>query len=108
MEDSNPNIHFEIVETPLYGGFSLISTNNYGYLFIGFILLAAFIAYVTLNTKNMENILDNIEKQIVLLKNSITFYKNQLLLKINMEGNAIKTTQPTSYSSFYKNGHSFS
>ena len=94
------NIDFEMRETSLTSQFSLMDTNNYGYFLLGFVLVIGFIVYTQLNLLNMENILDNIEKQLIEWKNNITFYKNQLLLKINMEGNAIKTTRPTSYTSF--------
>jgi hypothetical protein len=104
MEDSKPNIHFEIDERPLNGGFSPMNINTYSYILLFSLFLIGFIIYKWLNTINTESILDDLEKQIVLLKNNITFYKNQVLLKLNMEGNAIKTTRPTSYSSFSKNG----
>lgn len=102
MEAPKQSIDFEITDTPLNDGFSLMNTNNYEYFVIALVLVIGFGIYKWFNIINMEKILDDIERQIMEWKNNITFYKNQLLLRLNMEGNAIKARQPTSYSSLSK------
>ena len=46
---------------------------------------------------NSENLLEEIERKLIEMKENIAFYTNQILLKSNMEGDAIKTTQVTSF-----------
>lgn len=78
------------------------SGSNYLYICFGCSLLIGFLLYQWFNTQNVGNILDNIERKLVEWKNNISFYTNKILLSLNMQGNAIKSTQTTSYSSFAK------
>jgi len=61
--------------------------------FLGTIILCSAIYCYYYYTSNKESILEMIDNKIVEWKESLGFYKNQLLLKLNMQGSAVKTTQ---------------
>jgi hypothetical protein len=60
-------------------------------LFLGIAIL--FIGGYYYYMSNQEYILETLDAKIIEWKDSLGFYTNQLLLKLNMEGSAVKTTQ---------------
>jgi len=56
---------------------------------IAILVIGAYYYY----TSNQESILETIDMKIAEWKDSLGFYTNQLLLKLNMQGSAVKTTQ---------------
>jgi len=61
--------------------------------FLGTIILCGAIYCYYYYTSNKESILEMIDKKMIEWKESLEFYTNQLLLKLNMQGSAVKTTQ---------------
>lgn len=96
MEVPKQNINYELIDptTPLFP-----QVNVY---YIGVVLFIV-IGYITYNWMiyknniNTPKILEGVERKIKEWREYFTFHFNKLLLQINMEGNAIKTTQPLSY-----------
>ena len=88
MEFPKQNIHYELSET---------NEKEYSYYFftLVFFIILGYIFYLYFYT---ENLLEKIERKLNDLKETIAFYTNQMLLKMNMDGYAIKTTQVSSFS----------
>jgi hypothetical protein len=119
MEVRKENISFEISDFEMANGersfierinTGYVSMNNYGYILIVSLFLIGIIMYKWIEPISMidtESFLDKIERKITEWKNMISFYNNKVLLYLNMEGGAIKSTQSTSYSSFSKMNSTF-
>jgi len=73
--------------------------NNYVYYFafLGIAIILGYFSYVYFYS---DIFLENIERKLSDFKENVAFYTNQMLLKTNMEGDAIKTTQTNPFSNF--------
>jgi hypothetical protein len=85
MDFPKQDIHMKITET---------NENNFYYYFILIILIIlAYLFYLYVYT---EDFFQDIERRLIEFKNNMEYYANQILLKMNMEGDAIKTIQVSS------------
>lgn len=64
------------------------------FLCLGIITIFGYVLFYFFNS---ENLFEEIERKLIEMKENIAFYTNQILLKSNMEGDAIKTTQVSSF-----------
>ena len=99
MNIPKQNINYEITEVnTTHEKITLFNVYN---LTIGVFILIGYIIYswmISENRINTTNIFDSIERKMKEWKEYFTFHTNKLLLQLSMDGNAIKTTQPASYS----------
>jgi hypothetical protein len=63
------------------------------YLIVGILIILGYLGYSYVYT---EDFFQDIERRIIEFKKNTVYYTNQLLLKLNMEGDSIKSTQVTS------------
>lgn len=71
--------------------FEHFESNELNY-FLFFAVLGFFV-YILYSNFYSENILEEVERKLIEMKESIAFYTNRMLLQSNMEGDAIKNIQ---------------
>jgi len=57
---------------------------------LGILIILYFVYFIGIDKTNL---LDNMERKLNEVKDSISFYTNKLLLELNMDGSAVKTVQ---------------
>jgi len=67
---------------------------NTMYLFLTIMIILVYFFYFYFYS---DKLLENIEDELIKMKENIAFYTNKLLLFFNMEGNSIKNIQTTSF-----------
>ena len=77
--------------------FDILETDETYVYFLLSLVIFIILGYFSYSYFSSENLLEKVERNLVEMKENIAFYTNKMLLQSNMEGDAIKTTQMSSF-----------